>query len=131
MEHQLSHFDGLDNKAGIVLGFSGVLVAIAEGLEPLASAGRVAAGASGLLSMWAFLPRNYPVVDTRKLRDRYLRADPSFTKLHLLDTQIKMEQDASKLLHVKALRLKFAVSLLALAVLLVAAGMLVSGGVHD
>ncbi len=31
--HQLRHFDGLANKAGIVLGFAGVLVAIADGFE--------------------------------------------------------------------------------------------------
>jgi len=34
----------------------------------------------------------YPVLDTHLLRDRYLRADPGFTKLHLLDTQIRMEE---------------------------------------
>jgi hypothetical protein len=33
-DHQLRHFDGLDNKAGIMLGFAGVLVAIADGFEP-------------------------------------------------------------------------------------------------
>ena len=30
---------------------------------------------AALLALWAFLPREYPVLDTRKLRDRYLRAD--------------------------------------------------------
>ncbi|MBA3430634.1 MAG: hypothetical protein H0U16_04025 [Actinobacteria bacterium] len=79
-------------------GFAGVLVAIADGLEPLAIAGRVAAVGAALLSLWAFLPREYPVLDTRKLRDRYLRADPGFTRPHLLDTQIRMEQGASALL---------------------------------
>ena len=38
-DHQLRHFDGLDNKAGIMLGFAGVLVAIADGFEPLSIAG--------------------------------------------------------------------------------------------
>jgi hypothetical protein len=128
LEHELRHFDGLDNKAGIVLGFAGVLVALADGFQPLAMASRIAAVGAALLSLWAFLPRKYPVLDTRKLRDRYLRADPGFTRLHLLDTQIKMEQEASELLDRKAFRLKLAVSLLALAVLLIAAGMLLSGG---
>lgn len=128
LEHQLRHFDGLDNKAGIVLGFAGVLVAIADGFEPLAIAGRIAAVGATLLSLWAFLPRKYPVLDTRKLRDRYLRADPGFTTLHLLDTQIRMEQGASALLDRKAFRLKLAVGLLALAVLLIATGMLFFGG---
>lgn len=127
LEHQLSHFDGLDNKAGIVLGFAGVVVAIADGLEPLAIAGRIAAVGAALLSLWAFLPRKYPVLDTRLLRDRYLRADPGFTKLHLLDTQIRMEEEASTLLDRKSFRLKLAVGLLAVAVLFIA-GMLLTGG---
>lgn len=83
---------------------------------------------AALLALWAFLPREYPVLDTRKLRDRYLRADSGFTKLHLLDTQIRMEEGASALLDRKAFRLRLAVCLLALAVLLVAAGMLLTGG---
>ncbi|MBA2273701.1 MAG: hypothetical protein H0W21_07355 [Actinobacteria bacterium] len=94
----------------------------------MATATRLAAVGAALLSLWAFLPRKYPVLDTRKLRDRYLRADPGFTKLHLLDTQIRMEEVASALLDRKAFRLKLAVGLLAIAVLLIAAGMLLSGG---
>ena len=82
LEHQLRHFDGLDNKGGIVLGFAGVVVAIAEQLNLPTIAGRLAAAIAALLALWAFLPRRYPVLDTRKLRDRYLRADPEFTKLH-------------------------------------------------
>lgn len=89
LEHQLRHFDGLDNEAGIVLGFAGVPVAIAGRFGPLAFASRIVAVAVGLLALWAFLPRKYPVLDTRRLRDRYLRADPGFTKLHLVDTQIR------------------------------------------
>jgi hypothetical protein len=108
LEHQLMHFDGLDTKAGIVLGFAGILVAIANRAEQLTIAGRIAAVGAALLSLWAFLPRKYPVLDTRKLRDRYLRADPGFTKLHLLDTQIRMEEEASALLDRKASRLKLA-----------------------
>jgi hypothetical protein len=128
LEHQLKHFDGRDNKAGIVLGFAGVLGAIANGSEQLTIAGRIAAVGAALLSLWAFLPRKYPVLDTRKLRDRYLRADPGFTKLHLLDTQMRMEEEASALLDRNASRLKLAVGLLAVGVLLSAAGMLATGG---
>lgn len=49
--HQLKHFDWLDNKAGIVLGFAGVLVAIADGSEPVTIAGRVAAVGAAMLSL--------------------------------------------------------------------------------
>jgi len=128
LEHQLRHFDGLDSKAGMVLGFAGVLVAVAEGIEPLVIAGRIAAAGAALLSLWSFLPRKYPVLDTRRLRDRYLRADPGFTTLHLLDTQIAMEERASAILDRKASRLKLGVGLLAFAILLIAAGMLYTGG---
>jgi|GEM_PF-6521579 len=48
--------------------------------------------------------------------------------LHLLDTQIAMEEEASAILHRKASRLKAAVGLLAVAVLLIAIGMLLVGG---
>ncbi|MGH2700065.1 MAG: hypothetical protein ACRDJL_12845, partial [Actinomycetota bacterium] len=50
LEHQLKHFDGLDNKAGIVLGFAGVLVAVADGSEPLTIVGRIAAVGAAMLS---------------------------------------------------------------------------------
>lgn len=32
-ELQIRHFEGLDSKAGIVLGFAGVVVAIADGVS--------------------------------------------------------------------------------------------------
>ncbi|MGH2827743.1 MAG: hypothetical protein ACRDKF_12305 [Actinomycetota bacterium] len=129
LDFQLRHFDGLDNKAGIVLGFAGILVAIGNGATvALAVAGRVVAVAAAMLALWAFLPRKYPVLDMRKLRNRYLRADLEFTKLHLLDTEIRMEERASSLLGLKAFRLKLAVGFLAVAVFLTAAGILFEGG---
>jgi hypothetical protein len=76
------------------------------------------------------LPRKYPVLDMRKLRDRYLRADLEFTTLHLLDTEIRMEERASALLDRKAFRLKLAVGLLAAAALMIAAGTLLDGGMR-
>jgi hypothetical protein len=110
-----------------VLGFAGILVAIGNGATvALAVAGRVAAAA--VLALWAFLPRKYPVLDMRKFRDRYLRADLEFTTLHILDTEIRMEERASAPLERKAFRLKMAVGLLAAAVLLIATGILSEGG---
>jgi hypothetical protein len=112
-----------------VLGFAGILVAIGNGATvALAVAGRVAAVAAAVLALWAFLPRKYPVLDMRKFRDRYLRADLEFTTLHILDTEIRMEERASALLERKAFRLKMAVGLLAAAVLLIATGILSEGG---
>ena len=127
LERQLQHFDGLDNKAGIVLGFASVVVAVADGSKVLATTGRLCATAAALLALWSFLPRSYPVVDTKRLRERYLRSDPQFTKLHLLDTHIAMEEMASDLLERKAFRLKMAVGFLSFGVLLIGVGIMVAG----
>lgn len=129
LELQIRHFESLDNKAGIVLGFAGVLVAVARGAGGFAVGGRVIAVSASLFALWAFLPRNYPVINTRKLRDRYLRADPEFTDLHLLDTQIAMEERAAEVLRRKALRLRVSIALLAASILLFAIRILVEGGI--
>ncbi len=68
------------------------------------------------------------MLDMRKLRDRYLVADPEFTRFHVLDTHIEMEERSSRLLQSKAFRLKLAVGLLAAAVLFIASGTLWGGG---
>lgn len=129
LDLQIRHFESLDNKAGIVLGFAGVLVAVAGGTGGFAVVGRVSAVSASLFALWAFLPRNYPVIDTRKLRDRYLRADPEFTDLHLLHTQIAMEELASEVLRRKAFRLRVSISLLAASILFFAIRILVEGAV--
>ena len=89
-EAQLAHFDALDSKAGILLGFAGVLITLspnvsgwprAIGLPSLALAAVLAAG--------AFFPRKMPTLDVANLRE-YLRADEEFTKLRLHDSQLEM-----------------------------------------
>jgi len=56
------------------------------------------------------------------LRDKYLGAEPAFTKLVVLDTDIAMMLATAHLMERKALKLKGAMSLLAMAVLLIAVG---------
>jgi hypothetical protein len=46
LEHELRHFDGIDNKAGIVLGFAGVLVAVADGFLLIAGSMFLSGGSS-------------------------------------------------------------------------------------
>ncbi len=123
-ELQIRHFEGLDSKAGIVLGFAGVVVAIANGISFLSLIGAGFAVLAALLALWAFIPRNYPILDLYKLRERYLRAEADFTRLHLLDTQIEMSREASRLLERKARRLKVAVASLAAAAVFITAAML-------
>ncbi|HEY8115407.1 MAG TPA: hypothetical protein VIH70_03240 [Actinomycetota bacterium] len=120
---QLSHFDAIDTKAGIVLGFAGALVALApRGAELLLDLGRALAVACGFTCLSAFWPRRYWSTNLRPFRDKYLAAELEFTKIHLLDTQIGMADRMSGILASKAMRLKLAMIALALAVFLTAVG---------
>jgi hypothetical protein len=121
---QLTHFDALDSKAGIVLGFAGALVALAPGGHNLlVEFGRAAAALSGLLALWSFWPRRYWHIDLRSLRDLYLTTEPHFARLRLLDTQIAMAESMRAAITSKALRLKLAMVALAVAAVLTAVGL--------
>jgi hypothetical protein len=119
---QLRHFDALDAKAGIILGFAGAIVALAPSHHLVAGIGRLVAVISGLLSLWTFWPRRFELTNLYALREKYLGAEPEFTMLVLLDTQISMMATTRDTLDHKASRLKAAMTSLALAVVLVAAG---------
>jgi len=119
---QLQHFDGLDAKAGILLGFSGAIVALAPADAPLLGLGRVAVLA-GLASLWAFWPRQFDTLDLYTLRQKYLSAELRFTKLTVLDTQVAIIESAAAFLNGKAKRVKLAMALLAVAVVLIAIGL--------
>jgi hypothetical protein len=58
-EAQQRYFDALDAKAGILLGFAGILIALARGDGPAILAGRLVAAISGVLALAAFWPRDY------------------------------------------------------------------------
>jgi len=122
-EAQLGHFDGLDAKAGILLGFSGAVVALAPSDGLVIGLGRLVAVLAGLASLMAFWPRKFQVMDLYVLRQKYLAAEPQFTKLTILDTQISMLQTTAMLLERKAGRVKSSMATLAAAVVLVAAGL--------
>jgi hypothetical protein len=119
---QLEHFDALDAKAGIVLGFAGAIVALGAAHDLIAAFGRFAAAIAGLLAIWTYVPRKLEITDVHALRRKYLGAEREFTKLVLLDTQISMFKATKYLLDVKARRLKYAMTLLAIAVVLAAWG---------
>lgn len=125
-DKQLGHFDALDNKIGIVLGFSGLLITLAPDVpEPLRILGVVAASTSATLSLWAFLPRGFPVLQPSPLR-RYLRAEETFTRLTVLDTLEDLVNESSVLLREKASRLRLALIALALAAGFFAVGIVVT-----
>ena len=120
---QLAHFDSLDSKAGIVLGFAGAIVVLTPGgRHLLIELGRAVAAVSGLSALWSFWPRRYWHIDLQALRDRYLAAEPSFARLRLLDTQIDMAEIMRGTVASKALRLKVSMAALAMAAVLTAAG---------
>ncbi len=130
------HAESLDTKAGVVLGFAGVLVVLGATAQPDAVNSitfRVGLGfavAAGLLAVWAFMPRKYPVLEVGPLRQRYLTAPEIDTRLMLLDTQVQMVQKVAELVIHKGRRLRWALCSLATAVTLLVAGTLSATGGH-
>lgn len=120
---QLRHFDALDVKAGIVLGFAGALVALAPAASVLADVGRFVAVVSGLFAVAAFWPRPYGATDLRMLRDVYLPSEPLFTRVHLLDAQIAIWHEAVTTLRGKVFLLRVAIVMLLGAAALTAIGL--------
>jgi hypothetical protein len=123
---QLQHFDALDSKAGVMLGFAGALAALAPAaVNGIVDGGRFVAVGGALMGLWAFWPRSYGAVTLRALRGRYLASEPAFARIHLTDTQIAVAEELAATLDRKALRVKLAMSFLAASSILVAAGLLV------
>ncbi len=128
-----SHAESLDTKAGVVLGFTGVLVGLGATAQAMISengvfqAGLGVAVAAALLATWAFVPRRYPVLEVQVLRGN-LTATEAETQLELLDTQIEMVREAAVLVRRKGLRVGLSIACLAAAAALVVIGTLVAGG---
>jgi hypothetical protein len=114
---QLLHFDALDAKAGVVLGFAAALVALSpDRIGTFATMGRVLAVASGLAALSAFWPRRYWLTDLRALRAKYLTAEEAFTNLNILDATVAEAAQVRTVLIWKSRLLKLAMLLLASAV---------------
>jgi hypothetical protein len=129
-----AHAESLDAKAGVILGFAGVLVGLGATAQSVISengvfqAGLGVAVAAALLAAWAFLPRRYPVLEVQPLRDDYLTAPEVETQLDLLDTQIEMIRQAAELVKHKGRRVGLSVGCLAIAATLIVIGTLIAGG---
>ena len=127
LETQERRSDALDAKAGVVLGFAGVLVplSLANLHGNLAHVGAGFAGLAALLASGGFVPRNTPALALRQLRDSYITSEETFTRLRVLDTQIAMHDRTNDRLALKALLITASVLALAVAVILtVIAGIL-------
>ncbi|MHB8499168.1 MAG: hypothetical protein ACYDES_14535 [Acidimicrobiales bacterium] len=75
-----AHAESLDGRAGVVLGFAGVLVGLGATAQ-VAVSGRVifqvglaAVVLAAIVAAWAFLPRRYPVLELERLRQANLTA---------------------------------------------------------
>lgn len=118
-----AHADALDAKAGIVLGFSGAFVALALPHGSIAvKVAAVFAAAAAVTAMAAFFPRPYPVLGLDVLRNKYIRADPSFTLLTIVDTEIEVREKTRTLIRRKSRLLGTAIVLLGAALTSVVAG---------
>ena len=128
-----THAESLDTKAGVVLGFAGVLVGLGATAQTTIStelAFRIGLGfgvGAALVAALAFLPRKYPVVEVLPLRG-LLTTSENETKLKLLDAQIDMVMETAALVKHKGRRVKTAVALLAVAAALVVTGTLLATG---
>ena len=126
-EQQLGHFESLDTKAGVVVGFSGAIAALAKDVEQVvAKVGVASAVVAAALAVLSFWPRGQPVFELRRLRDTLLTLAPEVTELRLLDTEIAMAEEASRLLAGKARWLRAALLALVASVALLVGGTVLS-----
>lgn len=129
-----SHAESLDTKAGVTLGFAGILVGLGATAQAAISAncvfrsGLVVAIVAAGFAAWAILPRSYPVIQVHPARQKLLTSAESATQLQLLDVQIKMVMEAAEQVKSKGQRVRWSVICLAVAVALVVVGTLVAGG---
>jgi hypothetical protein len=122
-EAQRAHFDAVDTKAGVVLGFAGAITALtSRPVDPFSASSLAAAVSSGLLALLSFWPRRYWSTDLNVLRAKYLAAEPAFARVSLVDSQIVMAERTNATLTWKVRFLKFAMVALAIAVPLSALG---------
>lgn len=127
-DDQRAHFDALDAKAGITLGFAGTLIALLPDVSlTMRFATLVLLVAAAAMSAAAFWPRKLPALDANALRE-YLRAEADFTKLTLYDTYVLMISEGSVTLGRKVRFLKAAMAFLAAAGGTLAIALMIGGG---
>lgn len=107
------HFESIDAKAGVVLGFAGVIAALTAGNGTAGAAVVVVASVTAAsLAVSAFWPRELPVLEPNALR-RYLAAEESFTRLTLVATYLDQFRQSRDLLARKARMLRYSIVALA------------------
>lgn len=121
----IKHFESLDTKAGILLGFSGALAAFPVSGEPsLIAVGRIAAVAATIGALTALLPRRFPVLFGASLRTRHAHSSREEAIAALIDYLIQAEGPAARVLRLKARLLVLAAPTLVVGVGLTSAGLI-------
>ena len=121
---QWSYVENLDAEAGVVLGFSGLVVVVAPAGDTVwVDLARLAAVLSGVIALFVFLPRDYPVVDLRAFLRGYLTAEPTTGLLALVDTHLNVLDHAAGLIDHKSRWLKGSIAALLVAIMFVFAGL--------
>jgi hypothetical protein len=121
---QRSYVENLDAKAGVVLGFSGLVVAVAPANDTVwVDLARLAGVLSGVIALFVFLPRDYPVVDLRAFRRGYLTAEPTAGLLALVDTYLNVLDHAAGVIDHKSRWAKGSIAALLVAIMFVFAGL--------
>ena len=116
---QRSYVESLDAKAGVVLGFAGLLVALAPGNETVwIDMARLTSVTSAVVALLAYLPRDYGLVDLPGFRADYVAADPALLGLALLDTHLDVLAETEIVIDHKSRRLKASIAALLVAIIL-------------
>lgn len=117
---------GLDTKAGLILGAAGVIVALAVGHKSVwLTVGQVAAVLAGVAAAAAFFPRTGGIINPSQLQERYLDQPELTTRLTLLATRVDLFQADEESLKRKFGRLRASVVFLLLAAAAVCVGSIV------
>src|SRR5438105_15765550 len=106
---QLGHFESLDTKAGVLIGFAGVVVLLASRIHGIpADIGKAFGGASALLALRAFIPRKYPILDPLQVRKIFSSMRLEDATVRVVDTEIEVVYEASRPLEAQRRSLKLA-----------------------
>jgi hypothetical protein len=108
--------DAADTRAGLVLGFSGLIVSLGAGggWVPFALTARFLAGAAGLVALGALSSWSMDGLHPGSLLTR-LDDDPVQTRLRVLATELDLHRLAHRRLTVKLARVRLAARLVTLA----------------
>jgi hypothetical protein len=112
LDAQERRVDAADTRAGLILGFAGIVVTVGGGgWLPLALTAQLLAGLAAAAALTALAPRTLSGLDVRALR-ALLDTDPVGARLTLLRTQLTRHAEQRARLAAKLARLRLATRLL-------------------